>query len=86
MRRPRSLAGRVTLAAVAAVGAALLIAGVTVVVAAGRSDRDALDREIEGLVQARAGPAQPGFAGVSWPECEADAADRLQDPRLALGL
>jgi two-component system sensor histidine kinase PrrB len=58
MRRPRSLAGRVTLAAVAAVGAALLIAGVTVVVAAGRSDRDALDRELVGLVQARAGPAQ----------------------------
>jgi two-component system sensor histidine kinase PrrB len=57
MRRPRSLAGRVTLAAVAAVGAALLIAGITVVVAAGRSDRDALDREIEGLVRARARPA-----------------------------
>lgn len=57
MRRPRSLSGRVTLAAVAAVGAALLVAGIAVVVAAGRSDRDALDREIEGLVRARARPA-----------------------------
>ena len=31
-------------------------------------------------------PVRPGFAGVSWPEREADAAHRLQNPRLALGL
>ena len=57
MRLPRSLAARVTAAAVAAVGAALLVGGVAVVVAAQRSDRDALDRDLERLVQARRGPA-----------------------------
>jgi two-component system, OmpR family, sensor histidine kinase PrrB len=57
MRLPRSLTARVTLAAVAAVGAALLVGGIAVVVAAERSDRDTLDRELERLVQARRGPA-----------------------------
>jgi signal transduction histidine kinase len=57
MRLPRSLAARVTLAAVVAVGAALLVGGLAVVLAAERSDRDALDHELERLVQARRGPA-----------------------------
>jgi signal transduction histidine kinase len=57
MRLPRSLATRVTLVAVAAVGLALLAGGIAVVVAAERSDRDALDRDLEGLAQARRGPA-----------------------------
>lgn len=46
---PKSLAGRVTLAAVAAVGGALAVAGVGVVVASGRADRTALDRELTSL-------------------------------------
>jgi two-component system sensor histidine kinase PrrB len=57
VRLPRSLAARVTLAAVVAVGAALLAGGLAVVLAAERSDRDALDHELERLVQARRGPA-----------------------------
>ncbi len=71
MRRPRSLSGRVTLAAVAAVGAALLVAGIAVVLVSARSDRDALDHELEGLVRARARPAQrligpPPGAGIGF--------------------
>ena len=57
MRLPRSLTARVTAAAVVAVGAALLVGGIAVVVAAERSDRDTVDRELERLVQARRGPA-----------------------------
>ncbi len=57
MRLPGSLTARVTAAAVAAVGAALLVGGIAVVVAAERSDRDAVDRELERLVQTRRGPA-----------------------------
>ena len=49
LRGPRSLAGRVTLAAVIAVGAALAVGGTGVVVAAGKADRKALDRELSGL-------------------------------------
>ncbi len=46
---PKSLAGRVTLAAVAAVGGALAVAGAGVVIAAGQADRSALDRELTRL-------------------------------------
>lgn len=54
---PRSLAGRVTLAAVAAVGGALLVAGLAVVVVSGRSDQRALDQDLQRLAGRIGGPA-----------------------------
>ncbi len=57
MRGPRSLAGRVTLAAVAAVGGALLVASVAVVLVSQRADRRALDRDLRQLAGRAAGPA-----------------------------
>ncbi len=57
VRGPRSLAGRVTLAAVAAVGGALTVAGVGVVIAAGQADRSALDRELTSLASRLDRPA-----------------------------
>lgn len=57
MKGPRSLAGRVTLAAVAAVGGALLVASIAVVVISARADRGALDRELRDLAGRAAGPA-----------------------------
>ena len=57
MRGPRSLSGRVTLAAVAAVGGALAVAGIAVVLASARSDRNALDRDLTRLAQRLSGPA-----------------------------
>jgi two-component system, OmpR family, sensor histidine kinase PrrB len=69
MRAPGSLTGRVTLAAVAAVGAALLVASIAVVLVSSRADRSALDRDLRRLAQRSAGPAgrlgpPPGFGGV----------------------
>jgi hypothetical protein len=65
---PRSLTGRVTLAAVAAVGVALALAGTGVVIAAGRADRSALDRELNRLVTRLDRPAElfvgPGVRGM----------------------
>jgi signal transduction histidine kinase len=52
---PRSLTGRVTLAAVAAVGAALLVAGLAVIVVSGQTDRRSLDQDLERLAE-RPGP------------------------------
>jgi two-component system, OmpR family, sensor histidine kinase PrrB len=63
MRLPRSLAGRITLTAVAVVGVALLVAGIAVVLASARSDRDALDRELERIVSIRRGPALRAIGG-----------------------
>ncbi|HEY5144086.1 MAG TPA: HAMP domain-containing sensor histidine kinase [Solirubrobacteraceae bacterium] len=57
MSGPRSLSGRVTLAAVAAVGGALAVAGIAVVLASARSDRNALDRDLTRLAQRLSGPA-----------------------------
>ncbi len=57
MRGPRSLAGRVTLAAVAAVGGALLVASIAVVLVSQRADRRALDRDLRELAGRAAGPA-----------------------------
>ena len=57
MRGPRSLAGRVTLAAVAAVGGALLVASIAVVFVSQRADRRALDRDLQDLSRRAAGPA-----------------------------
>jgi len=56
---PKSLTGRVTLAAVAAVGGALLVAGLAVIIFSARSDQAQLDRELTRLsrqVDRRAGP------------------------------
>ena len=56
---PKSLTGRVTLAAVAAVGGALLVAGLAVVIFTARSDQARLDRDLTQLsrqVDRRAGP------------------------------
>ena len=56
---PKSLTGRVTLAAVAAVGGALLVAGLAVIIFSARSDQAQLDRELTSLsrqVDRRAGP------------------------------
>ncbi len=71
VRGPRSLAGRVTLAAVAAVGGALAVAGVGVVIAAGQADRSALDRELTSLASRldrpavrELGPAQAPVPGA----------------------
>ena len=60
---PRSLAGRVTLAAVAAVGIALAVAGAGVVIAAGRADRSALDRDLNQLATRLDQPAVRIFRG-----------------------
>ncbi len=57
MRGPQSLTGRVTLAAVAAVGGALLVASVAVVLVSARADRGALDRDLRRLSQRASGPA-----------------------------
>ena len=48
MRRlvPRSLAARITLLAVTAVGVALALVGVSVLVGVSRADRRALDRDL----------------------------------------
>jgi signal transduction histidine kinase len=54
---PRSLTGRVTLAAVAAVGAALLVAGVAVILVSSGADRRAFDRELRQQVGRAFGPA-----------------------------
>ncbi|CAB4870192.1 unannotated protein [freshwater metagenome] len=60
---PRSLTGRVTLAAVVAVGAALLLAAAAVLIASARADRNTLDGELRGLAQ-RIGPmGGPGGGG-----------------------
>ena len=59
MTGPKSLTGRVTLAAVAAVGGALLVAGLAVVIFSARSDQAQLDRDLVRLsrqVDRRAGP------------------------------
>jgi len=73
VRWPHSLSGRVTLAAVAAVGGALAVAGIAVVLASTRSDRNALDRDLTRLAQRLSGPAGgvvgqprafPGGAGL----------------------
>ncbi len=59
MISPNSLTGRVTLAAVAAVGGALLVAGLAVIIFSGRSDQAQLDRQLTRLaeqVDRRAGP------------------------------
>lgn len=64
MRGPKSLTGRVTLAAVAAVAGALLVAGVAVVIATGQSDRRDVDRQLRGFseqVVRRAGPVYGGL-------------------------
>jgi len=66
VRAPGSLTGRVTLAAVAAVGAALLVASIAVVLVSSRADRSALDRDLRRLAERSAGPAgrlgpPPGF-------------------------
>ena len=56
---PKSLTGRVTLAAVAAVGGALLVAGLVVIIFSARSDQAQLDRQLTRLsrqVDRRAGP------------------------------
>jgi signal transduction histidine kinase len=56
---PKSLTGRVTLAAVAAVGGALLVAGLAVIIFTARSDQAQLDRDLTRLsrqVDRRAGP------------------------------
>ncbi len=56
---PKSLTGRVTLAAVAAVGGALIVAGLAVIIFSGRSDQAQLDRQLTRLaeqVDRRAGP------------------------------
>ncbi len=66
MRAPRSLIGRVTLAAVAAVGLALAVAGVAVVVASSRSDIRSLDRDLERLAGRLGGPAA-GLIGRGGP-------------------
>ena len=69
MRGPKSLTGRVTLAAVAAVAGALIVAGIAVVIATGQSDRRDVDRQLRGFseqVVRRAGPvygAMPGPPG-----------------------
>ena len=55
---PKSLTGRVTLAAVAAVGGALLVAGLAVIIFTARSDQAQLDRDLTRLsrqVDRRAG-------------------------------
>ncbi len=57
MRGPRSLTGRVTLAAVGAVGGALAVAGIAVVLVAGQADRSALDRDLQQLVVRLGRPA-----------------------------
>ena len=58
MSGPRSLTGRVTLAAVAAVGGALLVASIAVVLVSSRADRGALDRDLRRLAERAAGPAR----------------------------
>ena len=66
MRGPRSLTGRVTLAATAAVAGALIVAGVAVVIATGQSDRRDVDRHLRGFsdqVQRSAGPVYGGMPG-----------------------
>lgn len=57
MTGPRSLTGRVTLAAVAAVGGALLVAGVAVIIVSSSADRRALDRELRRDAGHAIGPA-----------------------------
>jgi two-component system, OmpR family, sensor histidine kinase PrrB len=57
VRPLRSLAGRVTLAAVAATALAIVAGGVAVVVAAERSDRGALDNELSRLADRLSRPA-----------------------------
>ena len=49
MRGPKSLTGRVTLAATAAVAGALIVAGIAVVIATGQSDRRDVDEHRAGL-------------------------------------
>jgi two-component system sensor histidine kinase PrrB len=69
LRGPKSLTGRVTLAATAAVAGALIVAGIAVVIATGQSDRADVDRQLRGFseqVVRRAGPvygAMPGPPG-----------------------
>ncbi len=66
MRGPKSLTGRVTLAATAAVAGALAVAGIAVVVATGQSDRRDVDRQLRGFseqVVRRAGPVYGGLPG-----------------------
>ena len=70
MRGPKSLTGRVTLAATAAVAGALIVAGIAVVIATGQSDRRDVDEQLRGFseqVVRRAGPvygALPGPPGA----------------------
>lgn len=68
MTGPRSLTGRVTLAAVAAVGGALLVAGIAVILVSSGADRRALDHELRRLAGRAEGPAgriapPPAFRG-----------------------
>ena len=88
MRAPGSLTGRVTLAAVAAVGAALLVASIAVVLVSSRADRSALDRDLRRLAERSAGPAgrlgpPPGFGGGV--AGRPPAADQDGDGRSPLG-
>ena len=71
---PKSLTGRVTLAAVGAVGGALLVAGLAVVIFSARSDQAQLDRDLTRLsrqVDRRAGPVfsppDQGGSGIGGP-------------------
>jgi signal transduction histidine kinase len=62
--RPRSLGGRVALAAVAAVAACLVVAGIAVVIVAARADRNALDQDLKRVVDRRAKPALLAVRGT----------------------
>ena len=66
MRGPKSLTGRVTLAATAAVAGALIVAGIAVVIATGQSDRRDVDEQLRGFseqVVRRAGPVYGALPG-----------------------
>ncbi|CAB4921203.1 unannotated protein [freshwater metagenome] len=56
---PRSLTGRVTLAAVAAVGTALLLTAAAVLIASARADRNTLDGELRNQAQRLAPMGRP---------------------------
>ena len=75
---PRSLSGRVTLAAVGAVGVALALAGAAVVIAAGRADRSALDRDLGQLVTRLDRPAGAAVRRAGFRSGRAAAGDRAR--------
>jgi signal transduction histidine kinase len=84
LKGPKSLTGRVTLAATAAVTGALAVAGIAVVIATGQSDRRDVDRQLRGFseqVVRRAGPVYGAVPGPPGGPGDGPPGERGSGPR-----